>query len=519
MPPKKQAVRPPTLKEVMRARQAEMKARVERIRNNLIEPILARFPGMLPTKPDSAAKYAMVSSTVWFLVGLMLALLLAIKLVVPGFLSQFSFLTYGRLAAAEAAVMAWGVLFTGFVAAIFAVVPRVTGTKLWSERIGAQTVILHDQVVAAGLVMLLLGKTQGISGLEFPWPIDLLLLNVMVMVAQNVIATIARRKEKRLAVPLWYYLAAVVAMPLTYGFGNLAAPYFYGVDQTVVAGFAVAGTGAGLVMMGVGTAYYVLPRATGLPIYSDRLAIMGFWSFVFAVPWVGQLWSVLGPGPDYLETVAITFAGWLIIPALCVFANFLGTMREAWDKMVSEPAPRYVIGGTAFLVFGSLHLAVGSLRTVQNVVGFTTWPIGTETALAGGLGMILIGLVYHLFPRMIGRALYSAAWAAKQFWLTVVGLATVVISMSVAGVVQGYLQIAGVQTGQGIATGDGWSSISSALRPLFVMRIAGGALVVVGLFVFVRNLVNTVVNGEDMEIEVPVAVPEPAQAEPVGASA
>ncbi len=515
MPPKKQAVRPPTLKEVIRARQAEMKARVERIRNNLIEPILARFPGMLPTKPDSAAKYAMVSSTIWFLVGLLLALVLAIKLVVPGFLSHFSFLSYGRLVAAEAAVMAWGVLFTGFVAAMFAVVPRVTGTKLWSERIGAQTVILHDQVVAAGVIFLLIGRTQGISGLEFPWPIDLLLLNVMLMVAQNIVATVARRTEKRLAVPLWYYLAAVVSLPLTYGFGNLAAPYFYGVDQQIVAGFAVAGTGAALVMMGVGTAYYVLPRATGLPIYSDRLAIMGFWSFVFAVPWVGQLWAVLGPGPDYLETVAITFAGWLIIPALCVFANLWGTMRNAWDRMVSEPAARYVIGGTAFLVLGSFHLAFGSLRSVQNVVGFTTWPIGTETALAGGLGMILIGLVYYLFPRMIGRALFSAGWAAKQFWLTVVGLTTVVISMSVAGVVQGYLQNSAVQTDQPTTTGAGWFVISLALRPLFILRIAGGALVVVGLFVFVRNLVNTAVSGEDTEIDVPVATPE---AEPVGAS-
>ncbi|MGH2784061.1 MAG: cbb3-type cytochrome c oxidase subunit I [Actinomycetota bacterium] len=515
MPPKKQGVRPPKLKDVMRARQAEMKARVEKIRNNLIEPILARFPGMLPTKPDSAAKYAMVSSTIWFVVGLLLALVLAIKLVVPGFLAQFAFLSYGRLAAAEAAVMAWGVLFTGFVAAMFAVVPRVTGTKLWSERIGAQTVILHDQVVAAGVIMLLLGRTQGISGLEFPWPIDLLLLNVMLMVAQNVIATVARRNEKRLAVPLWYYLAAVVALPLTYGFGNLAAPYFYGAEQQIVAGFAVAGTGAGLVLMGVGTAYYVLPRATGRPIYSDRLAIMGFWSFVFATPWVGQLWSVLGPGPDYVETVAITFSGWLIIPALCVFANFCGTLRDAWDKLFSEPAVRFIIGGTAFMVFGSFHLAFGSLRTVQNVVGFTTWPIGTETALAGGLGMILIGLVYYLFPRMIGRALFSAAWAAKQFWLTVTGLATVVVSMSVAGVLQGYLHIAGVQTEQSIATGDGWNVISLAIKPLFVMRIGGGALVVIGLLLFVRNLINTVVSGEDTEIDVPVV----AEPEPVGASA
>jgi cbb3-type cytochrome c oxidase subunit I len=517
MPPRKQAVRPPTLGEVMRARQAEMRARVDKLRNRYIEPILARFPGMLPTKPDSAAKYAMVSSTIWFAVGLMLALVIAIKLVFPGFASEISFLSYGRLAAAETAVMTWGVLFMGSVAAMFAVVPRVSGRKLWSERIGAQTVILHNQVVLAGVVLLLLGRNQGISGLELPWPIDLLLLNVMLMVGQNVVATVARRTEKRLAVPLWYYLAAIVALPLTYGFGNLAAPYYFGVDQQIVAGFAIAGMGAGLVLMGIGTAYYVLPRATGLPIYSDRLAIIGFWSFVFAAPWVGQVWSVFGPGPDHLETVAITFSGWLIIPALCVFSNFWGTMKGAWAKVFDEPSVRFVLGGTVFLAFGSLLLAFGSLRTVQNVVGFTTWEMATQTAIAGGLGMILVGLVYHLFPRIIGRALYNAGWAARQFWFTTVGLATVVVSMAVAGLIQGYLQIAAVQTEQPISTGEGWHAIALAVRPLFILRIAGGTLVALGLFVFIRNLVNTVVNGRDIEIELPVAAePEP---EPVGASA
>ncbi|MGH2726692.1 MAG: cbb3-type cytochrome c oxidase subunit I [Actinomycetota bacterium] len=515
MPPKKQAVRPPSLRDVMRARQAEMKVRVEKVREQFIEPILSRFPGMLPTKPDSAAKYAIVSSTVWFIVGLLLALLLAIKLVVPEFLDQWAWMSYGRLAAAETAVMTWGVLFTGFVGAMFAVVPRLTGTKLWSERIGAQTVILHDNVVLAGLVLLLLGRTQGISGLELPWPIDLAILNVLLMLAQNVVATVARRTVKPMSVPIWYYLAAIIVLPTTYAFGNLAAPWYYGVDQQIVAGFAVAGIGAGLVLMGVGTAYYVLPRATGLPIYSDRVATMGFWSFVFAAPWVGQAWAILGPAPDHLETVAITFAGWLVIPALCVFVNLWGTMRDAWDKLHSEPAATYVLGGTAFLLFGSIHLAAGSLRTVQNVVGETTWQLGTQTAIAGGLGLILVGLVYHLFPRIIGRSLHSVPLAAKQFWVTTFGLATVVAAMSVAGVVQGYLQIAGVQTETPNTTGAGWFVITLATRPLFVLRIAGGGLVVAGLFMFLRNLVSTVTSGADAPVEAPAEV----VAEPVGASA
>jgi cytochrome c oxidase cbb3-type subunit I len=501
VPPKKQGVRPPSLGEVIRAKNAEMKARVEKLRLTYVEPILQRFPRMLPTKPDSAAKYAIVSSVLWFAVGLLLALLLAVKLVFPRALVQFPWMSFGRLAGAETAVMTWGVLFMGFTGAMFAIVPRLCGVKLWSERIGAQTVVLLDQVVLAGVVLLLIGRTQGITGLELPWPIDLLIINCILMVAQNVFATVARRTEKQLSVPLWYFAGAIPMLLLTYSFGNLAAPWYFGANQQIVAGFAVAGTAAALTMMGIGTAYFVLPKATGRPIYSARLAAMGFWSFVFAAPFIGQIYAVGGPGQDYLETVAITFAIWLVIPALCVVTNFWGTLREAWDKAATEPSVKFIAAGTLFLALGTAHQGVGSLRTFQNVVGHTTWDIGTATAVTGGLGFYLIALVYYQFPKMIGRALYSSSWAARQFWAQTIGLGAVILSTSIAGIVQGYLQIAGDQTGAKIALGDRWAVITGALRPLFYVRIGGGGLVALGLFLFVRNIVRTASDAPDAEVE------------------
>ena len=516
MPPKT-GVRHPSVGEAIRARQAAMRAKVDALRDKYVEPILQRFPNMLPTKPDSAAKYAIISSIIWFAVALLIALLLAVKLVFPKLLSQFPWMSYGRLAGVETAVLTWGVLFTGFTGAMFAIVPRLTGTKLWSERIGAQTILLHDQVVLAGVVLLLVGRTQGINGLELWWPIDILLLNVMLMVLQNVVATIARRKEKNLAPSLWYFLAAVIVLPTTYAFGNLAAPWYAGVNQQIVAGFAIAGTLAGVTMMGIGTAYYVLPKAAGRPIYSERLALIGFWAFVFAAPWIGQIWAIEGPGQDYLETTAITFAVWLVIPALCVLANFWGTLRGAWDRVNAEPALKFVVAGTLFFVLGTVQIAVGSLRTVQNVVGHTAWDIAARDALMGGLGFFLIALVYHQFPRIIGRALYSATWASRQLWAQVTGLATVVLATSVAGVVQGETAIAGVQSSQINTTGDRWFITTLATRPLYILRIGGGALVAFGLFVFVAHLMRTSTAGADAEVEeLPFDAPAP---EPVGASA
>ena len=174
---------------------------------------------------------------------------------------------------------------------------------------------------------------------------------------ENVVATIVRRPRtaRRRSGTSWRPSSS---FPVTYAFGNFAAPWYYGVNQQIVAGFALAGTAAGLTMLGVGTAYYVLPKATGQPIYSERVALVGFWSFVFAAPWIGQIQAIFGPGQDYLETAAITFAGWLLIPALCVFVNFWGTLRNAWDpKAISEPAVKFVVGGfSLFLLFATIQI-------------------------------------------------------------------------------------------------------------------------------------------------------------------
>src|SRR5207249_4860591 len=138
---------------------------------------------------------------------------------------------------------------------------------------------------------------------------------------------------------------------------------------------------------------------------------------------------------DYLETTAITFAVWLVIPALCVLANFWGTLRGAWDRALEEPAAKFLVAGTLFFVLGTVQVAVGSLRTVQNVVGHTAWDIASRDALLGGLGFFLIALVYHQFPRIIGRSIYSPRWASRQLWTQVIGLAAAVVAASVAGVV------------------------------------------------------------------------------------
>lgn len=488
----------PTLREAMTSRREEMLARLNKIKDAYLEPILARFPNMLPTKPDSAARYALYAAMVWFAIWMLMAAVVALKQVFPGFLDQFAFMSYGRLRQAESNVLNWGVLFTGAVGAAFAIVPRVCGVRLWSERIGAQLVMLHVQVVLAGTVLVMLGRTQGVDGLEWPWPVDFALMMVMGGVLQVLMTTVLRRKERVLNAPARHLLAAFHVLPITYAVANFATPYVFGVKQTFWSGIGAAGFTLAMTLVGVGSTLFVLPRATGNPIWSQPLAAAGFWLLVFTGPWLGLAQRVLGPAPDWTETLGIAFAIVAVVPAAFVTVNVLATIRRSSGR---DPAVAFMAGATVIWALATLQQLTGALRHPAGIVGATWWNEGMRTAFAGAFGLWLVGLTYHLIPRIRGRALRNPGLVSAHFWIGATGVAVAWASLAVAGIVQGYLQNAG----PAFATGEGWRVVSGAVKPMLIARLAAGGFVLAGVGLLLYNVQRTVAAGAETEPEPVVA--------------
>jgi cytochrome c oxidase cbb3-type subunit I len=497
----------PTIRESIDKQRAEMKARMHEMKERYLEPILSRFPTMLPTKPDSAARWGLYSSLFWFLIWLLMALTRVIKVVFPGFLDNWGWFSYGRLRQAEPNVLLWGVLFTGLVGAAFAILPRLCRTTLWSERIGTQSMILHNQVVLAGTVLIMLGRTQGITGGEWIVPIDIALVNVFFMVAQNLFATMAKRTQVKLYISAWYFLAAFVLLPVSVAIANFASPYFSGVKQAILVSFGQAGVLTGLTLLGLGVAHFVLPRATGNPLASGRTAMVAFWALLLTGPFIGPAFTVLGPMQDWVETLGIVMATAMVIPAVFVLWTLLATMRGAW--LTADPGAKFVVAGVAFWTLGVLHLAAGSYRHASAIVGLTSWTEAHWVLLSGGLGFWLVGLMYHMLPRITGRGIFSQWLASWHFWAASAGIVIVWLSLSVAGVVQGYLQVAGAETDSGIARGSRWYIIILATRPMQAVRLLAGSLVFASVIAFIVNVQQTIANGEEVSpepVEEPVAV-------------
>jgi cbb3-type cytochrome oxidase subunit 1 len=169
--------------------------------------------------------------------------------------------------------------------ALFYIVPRLTGTKLYSERLGNLTMVIWNIAILLGNITLALGMTQGREYAEFIWPIDVGVMLLLAMAGYNLFRTVAQRKEKQLYVSPWYFLGTFTWFPVIYFIGNVmwVTPFnappgqpwggaLQGVNDAIVNWFYGHNVvGLWFTTLGVGVMYYLIPKLTGNPLYSHRL--------------------------------------------------------------------------------------------------------------------------------------------------------------------------------------------------------------------------------------------------------
>src|SRR5256885_17266037 len=66
----------------------------------------------------------------------------------------------------------------------------------------------------------------------------------------------------------------------------------------------------------LGTAYYMIPKVIGRPVYSYHLAAIGFWTYAFFASWIGMQRLIDGPFPALMITASIAAMILVIIPVV-----------------------------------------------------------------------------------------------------------------------------------------------------------------------------------------------------------
>jgi cytochrome c oxidase cbb3-type subunit 1 len=190
--------------------------------------------------------------------------------------------------------------------------------------------------------------------------------------------------------------------------------------------------------IGLGTAYYMIPKVIGRPVHSYYLAAIGFWSFALFSSWTGMMRLIDGPFPAWMITASIAAMILTIIPVATVGLNHHMTMRDHFPLMRYSPTLRFtVFGAIAYTAFSIVGVII-SLRSMARIVSFSEATVGwTYMGLYAFFTMVIFGSMYYIVPRLVGREWRYASLIKLHFWASAYGIGLTVLLLLVGGFVQG----------------------------------------------------------------------------------
>jgi cytochrome c oxidase cbb3-type subunit 1 len=466
---------------------------------------------------DKVVRQFAVMTVVWAIVGMLVGVLIAAQLIWPDLLGGIPWLSYGRLRPlhTNAVIFAFG--GSALFATSYYCVQRTCQVRLFSDKLAAFTFWGWTAVIVAAAITLPLGITQSKEYAELEWPIDLLITAVWVSYGIVFFGTIIKRRIPHIYVANWFFAAFIITIALLHVFNNLSLPvsatksyivYTGAVDAMVQWWYGHNAVGFFLTAGFLGMMYYFIPRQANRPIYSYRLSVVHFWALISTYMWAGPHHLQYTALPDWAQSLGMVFSIVLLAPSWGGMINGIMTLSGAWEKLRDDPIIKFMIVSLSFYGMSTFEGPMMSIKTVNSLSHYTDWTIGhVHSGALGWVAMISLGCIYSLTPRLLGLTqMYSVRAINTHFWVHTIGVVFYIAAMWIAGVMQGLMWRETNDDGTLTYT---FVEALKATYPYYVVRLAGGLLVLAGAFIMAWNMWKTFASVREVK---PVLVPIPAQA-------
>jgi cytochrome c oxidase cbb3-type subunit I len=465
---------------------------------------------------DRSVRLFALAAVLWGVVGMLVGVIIAAQLTWPELNLGIPWLSYGRLRPlhTNAVIFAFGgcVLF----ATAYHVAQRTCQTRLFAPGLAMFTFWGWQAVIVLAAVTLPLGLTSGKEYAELEWPIDLLIAVVWVSFAIVFFGTIGTRKVRHIYVANWFFGAFILAVALLHIVNSAAMPVSLWKSYSAYAGVQDAmvqwwyghnAVGFFLTAGFLGMMYYYIPKQAERPVYSYRLSIVHFWALIFTYMWAGPHHLHYTALPDWAQSIGMLFSLILLAPSWGGMINGIMTLSGAWHKLRDDPILKFLIVSLSFYGMSTFEGPMMSIKTVNALSHYTDWTVGhVHSGALGWVGLISMGCLYHLIPRMYGRTeMYSKRAIELHFWIATIGIVLYIAAMWIAGVMQGLMWRAVNPDGTLVYT---FVESVKATFPFYVIRLLGGLLYLGGMCLMAWNVVMTVRSGSAK----PVPIPAPALA-------
>ena len=377
-------------------------------------------------------------AALWLVVGLALSLAAIMTFHKPDMFADCPFLTYGRAQAAANDALLYGFCIPAGLGVMLWIFARLSQSELALPLVPVVAANIWHLGVLVGVVAILLGDSTGFAWLEFPRGGSVLLFAAFLLIAISAVATFGQRKERELYTSHWFLLAALLWFPWIYSTANLflvAWPVRGAAQMAIDSWFINNLLFVWLALVGLGTAFYFLPKLAGRPLQSFYLALFAFWTLILFGTWMGIATSA--PLPAWMAAASSTAAVLTLIPMLTVAVIAAKTLRGADVSCKGGPLC-YVKFGTAAFVLSGLMLIAEACPQISRVTDFTWFgPAQVQLQILGFFTIVMCGAIYELLPRVMGFGLPFPKFVRLQHWLFMLGIVLWAGSLAVGGVEQG----------------------------------------------------------------------------------
>jgi len=441
--------------------------------------------GVFASRIDASCRVPLLAlfggAAVWLVVGLALSLAAIMTFHKPDMFADCPFLTYGRAQAAANDALLYGFCIPAGLGVMLWIFARLSQTELALPLVPIVAANIWHLGVLVGTVAILIGDSSGFAWLEFPRGGSVLLFAAFLLIAISAVATFGQRRERELYPSHWFLLAALFWFPWIYSTANLLLithhPVRGAAQMAIDSWFANNLIFVWLSLVGLGTAFYFLPKLAGRPLHSNYLALFAFWTLILFGAWMGI--AVSAPFPAWMPAASSAAAVLTLVPLLAVAVIAVKTVRGSEAACKGGPLCYVKFGTTAFILSG-LMLIASACPQFSRVTEFTWFgPAQTQLQILGFFTVVMCGAIYELLPRVMGFELPFPKFVRVQHWLFMLGIVLWAGSLAVGGVEQG-MKLGNPQT----AFADSTSAALIFLRA----GTTGLLLILLGSLLFAANI-------------------------------
>lgn len=374
----------------------------------------------------------------WLVVSSLLAFAASLTFHMPEKFSDCPWLTYGHLQPAADDALLYGFCIPAGLGVALWIFARLGETSLRGALVPVVAAHLWHLGVLVGLVGIFIGDSTGFQWLEFPRGGSSLLFFAYVLIGLWAMMNFSGRKENELFPSHWFLLAALFWFPWIYSTANILIVGWplRGVVQAVIAWWF----GNNLVfvwtsLIGLGAAFYFLPKFSGRPLQTYFYALFAFWTLLLFGSMRGV--PVGAPVPAWLPTLSSLSSLLLIVPILTIALIGWKTIRGAEYKCKGGSFCMIKFGFVAFLL-SALMLFASACPHFSRVTEFTWFGAAqSQLQLYGFFAVTMFGAIYHILPRAVGIGFAFPKLIRVQHWLAILGVVLFVASLAVGGIEQG----------------------------------------------------------------------------------